>query len=219
MAPVHEAGDSAPSFPSIFDKERLKSGEFDRYIYEIPFKVKGGGVRKARGMAVAGYVRAVHPYLKSIHSELVQYGFVEGRKVLSCVVRVVVTIVTKPGQGDNTIVVEALADGDVTGVPSADTLVRTVETRALNRALGRVLDISNADLNTTGEPDEEEPGTPVYRPSTLTEKMNARKDKEDAERKRIAEEEGEDDNQTDEGRISDIAKDNAATPSEDTEDW
>jgi hypothetical protein len=181
------------TFPVIFDKSRLTGDEFKRYIYEIPFKMKGGGTRVAKGMTAAGHIRAIHPYLKSISTELLHYGTVGTRNILSCVVKVTVAISLSPGHADQIIVVDAIADGDVTGVPSADTLVRTVETRALNRALGRLLDLSNADLNNpNGEPNEEEAGTPVYRPPTLTEKMNARKEKEAEERARIAEEERDD---------------------------
>ena len=177
-----------PTFPSIFDKSRLSGDEFKRYIYEIPFKVKGGGTRVAKGMTAAGHIRAIHPYLKSISSELLHYGNVGQSNILSCVVKVTVAISLSPGQSDKLIVVDAIADGDVTGVPSADTLVRTVETRALNRALGRLLDLSNADLNSpNGEPYEEESGTQVYRPSAFAEKMIARKEQNEAERARIAE--------------------------------
>lgn len=180
-----------PTFPSIFDNSRLTTGEFKKYIYEIPFKVKGGGTRVAKGMTAAGHIRAIHPYLKSISSEVIHYGTTGQRNILSCVVKVTVAISLSSGQSDRIIVVEALADGDVTGVPSADTLVRTVETRALNRALGRLLDVSNADLNSPdGEPYEEESGTQVYKPSAFAEKMAARKEKDEAERARIAEEEG-----------------------------
>ena len=62
----------------------------------------------------------------------------EGRKILSCVVRVTVTalVVARLDTGNvlHEIKMSALADGDVTGVPSADTLVRTVETSAQPRA-------------------------------------------------------------------------------------
>jgi hypothetical protein len=206
------------TFPDIFDKARLKSDEFKRYIYEIPFKTKGGGVRIAKGMTAAGHIRAIHPYLKSVQSEMLHYGTVGARNIMCCVIRVTVVI----SVDDEEYTVQALADGDVTGVPSADTLVRTVETRALNRCLGRLLDLSNADLNAPdGDPSEEEAGTPMYQPSSFSEKMQAKKDKEAAERQRLAEEEGDDDdNQTDARRLPD-RKDSPTTSGSDSddEDW
>lgn len=189
-------------FPKIFDKTRLKNGEFDKYIYEIPFKVKGGGTRTSRGMTAAGLIRAIHPYLESISSEIIHYGSAgEGRKLLTCVVRVTITICVKPdGENARRITVQAIADGDVTGVPSADTLVRTVETRAMNRALERLLDLSKADLNSDSAVDEEEHGTPL---SAMFQNQIAKKN---AERNRIAEEEGEDIDTSDENHSSDNKK-------------
>ena len=213
MAHTHRGGAPIITFPDLFDKSRLSENEFKKYIYEIPFKIKGGGTKTARGMTAAGNIHAIHPFLKSIHSELLHYGTVGQRNIMCCVVRVTVTINAKSNESsDGDITVSALADGDVTGVPSADTLVRTVETRALNRALERLLDISKADLNSTAndEPDEEEYGTPIHhveppRRGSLADQMQAKKDKAAAERKRIAEEEGEDedDNQTDSSRLPD----------------
>lgn len=201
--PVH-------TFPKIFDKSRLKEDEFEKYIYEIPFKAKGGRTRISKGMTAAGNIRAIHPFLKSIKSELIHYGTVGDRKVMCCVVKVTVTIrITESNDPADLISVEAFADGDLTGVPSADTLVRTVETRALNRALERLLDISKADLNSTdSDPDEEEYGTPIHRidseqSSRLSEMFKAQAYKKESDRKRIAEEEGEDDIKTSEGGLSD----------------
>lgn len=228
MAHEHRGRAPVTTFPDIFDKARLKGDEFKKYIYEIPFKIKGGGTKTARGMTAAGNVHAIHPYLKSINSELLHYGTVGQRNIMCCVVKVTVTINSKSDDSsDGDITVSALADGDVTGVPSADTLVRTVETRALNRALERLLDISKADLNANGndEPDEEEYGTPIHHPEpapgSLTAKMKAKKDKEEAARKKLEEEEDDDDNQTDEGGLSGNAEDETAKGSDDEsgDDW
>jgi len=161
-----------PTFPAIFDRNLLESDEYKRFIYSIPFKnKKTGEVSYKKGITVSGLIRAVHPYLKSINSEILHYGAPEGRKIVSCVVKVTVTLELPSKQE---IKVSALADGDVTGVPSADTLVRTTETRALSRALERLLDVSKADLNPESDsPDEEERGTPM----SLTEKLKAQRDK------------------------------------------
>ena len=211
MVDTTELESPTPTFPQIFDKSRIVSGEFDRYIYKIPFKIKGGGQKIAKGMTAAGNIHAIHPYLKQITSELLHYGTIGERKILCCVVRVTITIRVPP-YGDKTV--SALADGDLTGVPSADTLVRTTETRALNRAMERLLDIAKVDFNdpTLGI-DEEESGTPFQAPNSnsLTAKMKAKKDKEEQERKKIREAEGEDDNQADERRVFDNEDDNAAT--------
>jgi hypothetical protein len=174
------------TIPSLFNRERLKTEEFKPFIYTIPFRKKNprtGQVETvpAHGIVAAGLIRAVHPYLKSIESELLHYGTPEGRKILSCVIKVTVHVeVTARVNGEyktHQIKISALADGDVTGVPSADTLVRTVETRALNRALERLLDVSKSDLNPDASlQDEEEYGTPL----SLSEKMEAQKKKRDA---------------------------------------
>jgi hypothetical protein len=204
----------------IFDKSRLTSDEFKKYIYEIPFKNKGGGVKKVKGMTAAGYIHAIHPHLRSIKSEVISHGTVGARNILACVVKVTVTISPDLDHPDRVVMIEGLADGDLTGVPSADTLVRTVETRALNRALGRVLDVSNADLNNPdGEPDEEESGTPVYRPSPFAEKMIERKEKTEAERKRLAELEGSSDDKTNPGRLPDNTGSEAKEGSSEKDDW
>jgi hypothetical protein len=145
--------DAIPTLPNFFDKERLYSGDFDKYIYTIPFKKTG---KEVRGMSADGYINAIHPYLKGIRSEILHYGFAnEKRAVLSCVVRVTVTVSYKPSEDSDPIEVsiEGLGDGDVQDVPTGGSLVRTVETRALNRALSRLLNVSKADLNNefTGE--------------------------------------------------------------------
>ena len=121
---------SAPSqegitFPDIFDKTRLTSGEFDKYIYTITFKTKGGGQKVSKGMTAAGNIRAIHPYLRDIKSRPIHFGTVGDRKLLCCVVKVTVTIAVKNGDSESLYTASALADGDVTGVPSSDTLVRT----------------------------------------------------------------------------------------------
>jgi hypothetical protein len=194
-----------PTFPALFDRSLLESDEYKRFIYSIPFKnKKTGELKSSKGITAAGLIRAAHPYLKSIESELLHYNAPEGRKILSCVVKVTVTLELPSKQE---IKVSALADGDVTGVPSADTLVRTTETRALNRALERILDVSKADLNPEADsPDEEEHGTPM----SLAEKLKAQRDKLNA----TAEEE-EDADQTDTGR--DVGESEPETSKDD--DW
>lgn len=216
---------STPTFPQIFDKCRLNTNEFKRYIYEIPFKIKGGGTKISRGMTAAGHIHAAHPYLKSIKSEILNYGTVGARNILSCVVRVTVTLCPDASRPDNEIVVQALADGDVTSVPSADTLVRTVETRAINRAFERLLDLSKSDLNDDIEAvDEEEHGTQLPRTTgrqSLTQMMDDRREKQRVERERINREEG-DDNSSDTRGLSDTFEpDETANtnPSCSEEDW
>jgi hypothetical protein len=139
--------EAIPTLPEFFDKRRLESGEFDRYIYEIPFKKSG---KTVRGMSVDGYVHAMHPYLKSIKSELLYYGVAgEKRSILSCVVRATVTLSYRPNEDSDPVEItfEGLGDGDVQDVPTSGSLVRTVETRAINRALSRMSGISKSDLN------------------------------------------------------------------------
>ena len=173
-----------PTIPTIFDRERLKNDEFKPFIYTINFRRKNprtGQVESipAHGITASGLIRAAHPYLTNIQSDVLHYGAPEGRKILSCVVRVTVTalVVARLDTGNvlHEIKMSALADGDVTGVPSADTLVRTVETRALNRALERLLDISKADLNPDSVQDEEEYGIPL----SLADRLESQRKKND----------------------------------------
>jgi len=159
--------DIFPIKPLFFDKKKLSSEEYKNYIYEIEFKKSA---KKVRDMSLAGYVHAIAPYLKSVNSEVVQFGFIGEQKVLRAVVKctIVVSFRTDTLALDlaedfpcyNDLTFTALADGDVTNVPSSDTLVRTVETRALKRAIARALDISKVDLNDNFV-DEEEIGTPI----------------------------------------------------------
>jgi len=150
-----------PIKPTFFDKKGLNTPEFGRYVYEIAFKKSG---KTVRDMNVAGYVHALNPYIKSIQSELLHYGVTGDGRILRAVVRSTVTVSFKTSDHStgvtNDLVYTALGDGDVTDVPSAGTLVRTVETRALKRALARVMDISKADLN-EGFIEEDEIGTPL----------------------------------------------------------
>ena len=151
-----------PIKPIFFDKTNLNKPEFKNYLYEISFKKSG---LKVRDMSLAGYIHAIAPYLKSVHSEVVHYGTVGDRKIVSAVVRSTIVVSFKTsalGGSLNDMTFQALADGDVTNVPSFDTLVRTVETRALKRAIARALDISKVDMNENfTEGGEEEIGTPL----------------------------------------------------------
>lgn len=137
-----------PVKPTFFDKKRLSTDEFKNYIYEIEFKKTG---KKVRDMSAVGYIHAITPFLKGVHSELLHYGTVGDRKIMAAVVRSTITVSYKTsniGTGSgNDMTFTALADGDATNVPSSDTLIRTVETRALKRAIARALDISKVDLN------------------------------------------------------------------------
>jgi hypothetical protein len=152
-----------PIKPTLFDKSKLSTKEFANYLYEIEFKKSA---KKVRDMSLAGYVHAIHPYLRDVQSEVIHYGFVGDRKIMSAVVRSTITVSYKTsamsGGSLNEMKFTALADGDTTNVPSSDTLVRTVETRALKRAIARALDISKVDLNDEFV-DEEEVGTPISR--------------------------------------------------------
>lgn len=163
MAPVRKNTELVPisTLPVFFDKARLLNPEFDKYYYEIKFKKSG---KTVRGMTVAGHLHAIHPFLKSIKSDIVQYGLLDRRNILSCVVKVTVTVSYKPSEDSEPIdvVVEAFGDGDVQEAPSAAVLVRTAETRALNRALERLLDVSKADFNNEFV-GEDESGTPATR--------------------------------------------------------
>ena len=158
-------GEVLPIKPLLFDKKRLSTDEFKNYLYEISFKKSG---LKVRDMSLAGYVHAIIPYLKSVNSEVIHYGMVGDRKIVSAVVRstIVVSYRTSAMSGClNDMTFQALADGDVTNVPSFDTLIRTVETRALKRAIARALDISKVDMNDNFvEGGEEEVGTPLDTP-------------------------------------------------------
>lgn len=150
-----------PVKPILFDKKRLSTPEFKNYIYEIVFKKSG---LKVRDMNLAGYIHAISPYLKGIQSEVVNYGFVGEQRILRVTVRSTITVSFKSSEHStgvtNDMTFTALADGDVTNAPSSDTLVRTVETRALKRAIARALDISKADLNENFV-EEDEIGTPL----------------------------------------------------------
>lgn len=153
-----------PIKPIFFDKKRLSTEEFKNYIYEIQFKKSG---LKVRDMALSGFINAISPYLKSVNSEVIHYGTVGDRKIVSAVVRstIVVSYRTSAMSGClNDMTFTALADGDVTNVPSFDTLIRTVETRALKRAIARALNISKVDFNESFI-DEEEIGTSLSRKS------------------------------------------------------
>jgi hypothetical protein len=152
-------GEILPVKPIFFDKAKLSTDEFKNYLYEIQFKKSG---LKIRDMTLAGYIHAISPYLKGIQSEVVHYGTVGDRKILCAVVRSTITVSYKTssaGGSLNDMQFTALADGDVTNVPSSDTLVRTVETRAIKRAIARAIDVSKSDLNENFV-EEEEIGTP-----------------------------------------------------------
>lgn len=190
-----------PVKPIFFDKKKLGTKEFKNYIYEIEFKKSG---KKVNDMNVAGYIHALSPYLKGIHSELIHYGVIGDGRILRAVVRSTVTVSFKTSEHStgvtNDMTFTALADGDVTNAPSSDTLVRTVETRALKRALARVMDISKADLNEDfveedeiGTPlntngSEEDKEKPVSKTKALFNRADEKKRKEERE---IAEAEGE----------------------------
>jgi len=152
-----------PFTPKLFNKSRLSTKEFEPYMYEIKFKKSGKSVKD---MSLAGYLHAISPYLKSINSEMLQLGYQGDRKVVSCVIKCTIVVTYRSagscsgGMLSNEATFVALADGDVTAVPSSDTLVRTTETRALKRAIARALDISKSDFN-EGYVEEEEYGTPM----------------------------------------------------------
>ena len=162
--PMPDGDKVIPIKPILFDKKRLSTEEFKNYIYEIQFKKSG---LKVRDMALSGFINAISPYLKSVNSEVIHYGTVGDRKIVSAVVRstIVVSYRTSAMSGClNDMTFTALADGDVTNVPSFDTLIRTVETRALKRAIARALNISKVDFNESFI-DEEEIGTSLSRKS------------------------------------------------------
>ena len=165
MAMKKDENDVLPFTPILFDKKRLGMKEFEPYMYEIKFKKSGKSVKD---MSLAGYIHAISPYLKSINSEMLQLGYQGERKVSSCVVKCTIVVTYKTtssctgGALSNEMQFSALADGDVTAVPSSDVLVRTVETRALKRAIARALNISKSDFN-EGFIEEEEYGTPMRR--------------------------------------------------------
>lgn len=148
--PVKKSGnlplEAIPTLPKFFDKTRLDSPEFAKYIYDIKFKQSG---KTVHGMSLDGYVHAAQPYLKSIKSEILHYGHTTEKRPLSCVVKATVTLSYRPSEDAEPvdITVEAMGDGDAQDVPTSGSLVRTVETRALNRAFARLLDTSKADLN------------------------------------------------------------------------
>jgi len=138
--------EAIPTLPKFFDKSRLETSEFAKYIYDIKFKQSN---KTVHGLSLDGYVYAAHPYLKSIKSEILHYGHTTDKRPLSCVVKATVTLSYRPSEDADPIdiTVEAMGDGDVQDVPNSGSLVRTVETRALNRAFARLLDTSKADLN------------------------------------------------------------------------
>lgn len=142
--------DILPFSPILFDKSRLMAKEFEPYIYEIKFKKSG---KTIKDMSLPGYMHAIQPYLKSVNSEMLHLGYLGERKVVSCVVKSTISVTYKTassctgGSLTNEMTFCAMGDGDVTEVPSSDVLVRTVETRALKRAIARALDISKSDFN------------------------------------------------------------------------
>lgn len=152
----------APIKPTFFDKAKLQTDEFKNHIYIIEFKKSK---KKVRDMALSGYIHAIYPYLKSIESEVLHYGIPPGRNALSAVVRCTITVSFKTSvhgtPSVNDMKFSALGDGDITDVPSAGTLIRTVETRALKRAIARALDISKVDFNEEFVP-EDEIGSPMF---------------------------------------------------------
>jgi hypothetical protein len=190
-----------PIKPILFEKAKLSSKEFANYLYELDFKKK-----KVRDMSLAGYIHAIHPYLRDVQSEVIHYGYVGDRKIMSAVIKCTITVSYKTSAMSgilNDMKFTALADGDTTNVPSSDTLVRTVETRALKRAIARALDISKVDLNDEFV-DEEEIGTPMNgdsnddTPSTHKRKtpqdIAAEKRRKQEELERQAEQEDNDEN-------------------------
>jgi hypothetical protein len=157
----------APFIQPLFDKSRLTKDEFKHYIYEIVFKKSA---KTVRDMSLAGYIHAASPYIKGIESEVVHYGTVGERKIMCAVIKCTVTFCCE----DKELKFTALADGDVTNVPSSDTLIRTVETRALKRAIARALDLSKVDMNENFI-DEEEIGTPLNHDGDSSGAENAHK--------------------------------------------
>ena len=161
--PMPDGDKVIPIKPILFDKANLGKAEFKNYLYEIEFKKSG---IKIRDMSLAGYVHAISPYLKGVESELLHYGTVGDRKIMAAVVKSTITVCFKTSAMSgclNDMKFAALADGDATNVPSSDTLIRTVETRALKRAIARALDISKVDMNDNFV-DEEEIDTPLDTP-------------------------------------------------------
>ena len=153
MAPIRKTAGlvdipkAVPTLPEFFDKSRLESAEFDKYIYDIKFKKTG---KIVHGMTAGGHIHALHPFLKEIRSELVDFGYAGGgkRNVLSCIVKATVTLEYKTANSDELrhVVVDAFGESDLSEAPQGS-LIRTAETRALNRALERLDDVSKADLN------------------------------------------------------------------------
>lgn len=194
MASLQEDKTMLPVKPTLFDKRRLGNKEFANYIYEIAFKKSA---KTVRDMNLAGYINAISPYLKSVNSELVHYGYLGENRILRAVVRSTITVSFKTSDHStgvtNDMTFTALADGDSTNAPSSDTLVRTVETRALKRAIARALNISKADLNENFV-EEDEIGTPLNMSGTdevADREKSHRKSPQDIanERKRKEEEE------------------------------
>ena len=81
--------DILPFVPVIFDKSRLSSKEFEPYMYEIKFKKSGKSVKD---MSLGGYMHAISPYLKSINSEMLQFGQCGDRKIVGCVIKCTIVV-------------------------------------------------------------------------------------------------------------------------------
>lgn len=134
-----------PVMPTLFDVSKFLSAEYKPYIYERKYRNN-----TVKDLLAGGYLKAIHPYLKDVESELLHYGKLSEGSAERAVVRVTITVAysyTPSGAAVREMKFSALADGDAREVTDASALVRNVETRALKRAIARALGFSNVDLN------------------------------------------------------------------------
>lgn len=133
----------------VFDKTKLKMNEFLPFIGEISFAGK-----KRKVLVAAGYIHAARPYIQKM--EIVTAKTIPYNDIVRAEVLVRVTLI------DGTVW-EAAGDADSADVKDEAALLRYAETRAINRALSRALNINFADLNDESEPVEDEAYTPLDR--------------------------------------------------------
>lgn len=172
----------------LFDKNRLKSDEFKKHIYERKYRQK-----RVKDMRASGYIYAINPYLKGIDSDILKWEDIPGtgreiggtrlKPARRVVIKVTVTAVflhsteysgSYQKNDPQQIVVSAIATGVTTEFDDPEILERAVETRALKRAIARILAISTADLNDV-DTEEEETETPVWNPPKLRRNESARR--------------------------------------------
>ncbi|MFA6695043.1 MAG: hypothetical protein WCR85_00300 [Sphaerochaeta sp.] len=117
----------------IFDKSRLLSEEFKSYLYTLDFQKK-----PVTDMGVGGYMKAIRPYQAGGYTVEHLATHVMGATIY-CQVRVRITLLS--GR-----VFESFGDADNRGTPDGDTCLRTAESVAFKRAVGRALNISQVDF-------------------------------------------------------------------------